>query len=128
MAGTITNEGVDVIASSLAGVSTEHAAAVAVGTGTDSVSRNDTALTSEIHREAPTTIVATDAGEREYTIEITGGTEIPAGTEVSEFGLMTSTTADSGTLIYREVATPITVGDGITQEFVLTIDVNIATE
>lgn len=125
MAGTITYSGIDVMADLLSGQSSSYANAIAVGTGSANVSRDDTSLDNEVHRKAPSSISTTNTGEREYTISITGGSEVPAGTEITEFGLFTSTQDNSGDLVYREVATPITVGDGITQEFVLTINIDI---
>lgn len=77
---------------------------VAVGTGTRSPNVNDTALDSfeyEADTSSPNVTISRDSGMGEIraTIEFTGGTEVPADSSISEFGLK----AANGDLVYREV-------------------------
>lgn len=125
MAGTVTEDGTEVFADLGAGATTSGVEAVAIGSGTSDVSETDKSMESEIHREAPETITKTGNGEREYSITVTGGTEVPSGSEISEFGLFDSTTANSGRMIYHEVELPITVNQGVAQEFIVTLDLDI---
>lgn len=127
MAGTVTEDGTEVFAELGSGATSSGVEAVALGEGTSDVSETDQSMESEVHREAPETITKTGNGEREYSITVTGGTEVPAGTDVSEFGLFDTTTADSGRMIYHEVEDPITVNDGVSQEFIVTLNLDIGT-
>lgn len=87
---------------------------VAVGTGTNSPSGNDTTLDNQVYQgdKSGTNVTierGPGTGEIRTTIEITGGTEVPSGSDITEIGFFT----DVGDLIYREVrSTSITVGSG----------------
>lgn len=93
---------------------------VKIGTGTSSVDDGDTSMQSSEFSGSPDRIVPKDNGERQFQIIVTGGTEVPSGTDVSEFGLFDST----GGMVYHEVDDPITVSQGISQEFFITLDLD----
>lgn len=98
---------------------------IAVGTGTTAPSLSDTSLTSQEYSGSKSNSNieikrTSNVGEIRCTISLTGGTEVPADTDVSEFGLVSS----NGVLIYREVrdnAVTIASGDTKTFEFKITI-------
>lgn len=96
---------------------TETMNTIAIGDGDAAPSRNDTTLDNQLH-EAPsssqTVIIerGTGVGEIRTVIEFTGGSEVPSGSDITEFGLK----ASDGTLLYRELRdTPITVTSGETK-------------
>lgn len=98
---------------------------VAVGSGNTAPSSSDTQLDVEEYRasksdsniEVKTT---SNTGEIRCTVSITGGTEVTAGTEVWEFGLL----SNGGTLLYREVRdSSVTVDSGDTKTFEFRITV-----
>ena len=95
---------------------------VAVGTGTTDPARNDTSLENEVYRGTSGGNIEfneiDNTGGVEAKIVITGGTEVPDGTEVSEFGIYTEE-AGTNTLILREVREPITINNGNKEEFTI---------
>lgn len=92
---------------------------VAVGDGTAAPSETDTSLTNQLYEETDAASNITierpaqaGVGEMRATITITGGTEVPAGSSITEFGLK----ADNGTLVYKEVrSSPIDLPSGVTK-------------
>lgn len=98
---------------------------VAVGSGTTAPSASDTQLDNELYRDADDsgniTVERTSAtGEIRCTIAIRGDSEVPASSEIWEFGCF----ASDGTLIYRELrdnAVVIDAGDTKVFEFKLTV-------
>lgn len=101
---------------------------IAVGTGSTSPTESDTSLANEVYRandnDSNCTVQPTsNNGEFVGKITISGGTEVAAGTDVTEFGLYPS---DGSTLLYREVRTAVTIqsGDRKTFEFTVTLTDN----
>lgn len=123
MAGTFTNGGLTVLLDRLHDDTANGIEAVALGDGTSPVSATDTAMQNELHRGAFTRVDTPDSTTREFVISVTGGTEIPADSTISEFGLFNSTTAGAGTLIYHEVRNPVTVRQGVTVEFIVPVSI-----
>lgn len=120
MSGVTTDDGLEQLIKRSHDDTVNGIEAVAIGTGTSAVSTSDTSMENELHREAPENVyTTTTTGEREFAIKVTGGTEVAAGTDVTEFGLVSSTTSGAGTLIYHEVRAAITVSDGTTVEFII---------
>jgi len=96
---------------------------IAVGDGTGPVSETDTDMSSELYSTNPNAKYAIDGverGERVYTIVITGGVEVPADSQISEFGLFD----DTGSMLYHETRDAITISQGVTQEFRVRFDIN----
>jgi hypothetical protein len=117
------------------GTDSEKIYDVAVGTGTASLSPTDTQLDVEEHRsnssDSIVSIVNTSApGEIEVKITISGGTEVPAGTSITEVGVFARdpTIADGNVtdaddvLVYREKRPGITLVSGDRKTFALTIE------
>jgi hypothetical protein len=125
MANVITNSGRNVTEEILVGTSTATVDTVAVGDGTSSPSETDTSMYGQLYEasdaSANVTVGKTSVtGQIRFTITVTGGTEVPSETELTEFGIKTS----SGELLYHEVrSTAITVasGESKTIELLLTV-------
>lgn len=107
---TLTNAGLDTTAAVVA----DTIAAVAVGTGTSAVTKTDTALDTEIHREqtSHSTVSVTPISQQgtiRVTIIVVGGLSVPAETDIYELGLFDA----DGQLLYRQVTDqPRQTGDG----------------
>lgn len=122
MASVITDEGREWQSQNLVEVSgTAQLYIVAVGTGTTSPTDSDTSLANEVYRANDddsncTVTTTTNTGEIKGSISISGGTEVAAGTDITEFGLFAE---DGSTLFYREVRSAVTIqsGDRKTFEF-----------
>lgn len=98
---------------------------VGVGEGTTAPAESDTALQSEIYRandsDSNCTVEATtNTGEVTSRITVSGGTEVPAGSSITELGLFTK---DSDTLIYRETRNAVTIDSGDRKTFEFDLDV-----
>lgn len=126
MATTVTFNGLEWISDKTTGnLETEWLYVIAVGDGTRSPSQDDTSLQSELYRanddDSNCTIeTTTDTGAITGRITITGGQEVPAGAEITEFGMFTK---GSNILVYREVrdnAVTLQSGDRKTLEFEFT--------
>lgn len=116
MASVITDEGRDWLKEKIFNnESDETPYIVAVGDGTNSPASGNTSLQNELYRanddDSNCTIAPTsNTGEFEWRITISGGTEVPAGTDVSEIAIISSGTNE---FIYREVrSTPVTLSSG----------------
>lgn len=100
---------------------------IAVGTGSSSPTEGDTALDNEIYRASTSDSnvsidVGAGVGEVVCQITVSGGTEVPAGTTITEFGLYS---LDGNDFLYREVpdtGTTVASGDRRTFEFELTVN------
>lgn len=98
---------------------------VAIGTGTSSVAATDTSMESQVYSatdsDPQVSITETgDVGVVECVITVTGGTEVSGGTEITEFGVFTST----GEMVYHETAPAIPVGAGEDVEFTIPLDIS----
>lgn len=99
------NTGLDFFEESIIGNGfTDVMDTVAVGDGTSAPNSSDTSLSNNLFEADTTSNNVTierggATGEIRVTIEFTGGVEVPADSDISEFGLKTNT----GTLVYREV-------------------------
>lgn len=106
---------------------------VAVGDGSASLSSADTQLDSELFRGDKTDSIVTiadssTAGKITVRISISGGTEVPAGSSITEFGIFAVDPADPPTddttdakdrLLHRELRDPITLAAGDRKTFEL---------
>lgn len=95
--------------------------AVAVGTGQNE-SGDASSLGNEAYRADYTMANVEFAdvsglGAFEARIEVQGGTEVPAKTEISEIGVFAGGAGGGGTLIVIDEFDAIEVGDGHTEEF-----------
>lgn len=100
--------------------------AIAVGTGTNEATGAST-LGSEAYRSNYTNsnvqFVETGAtGEYEAIITVKGGTEVPAGTSITEVGVFAGGQGGGGTLVAIDEFSAITVENGHTEEFTVPVD------
>jgi len=92
----------------------ESASATALGSRAFAASRSD--IPVEILQPGET-------GEIEVVIVIKGGTEVPAGTGISEIGVFDGDPAATGaTLLFIDEFQTVTVEDGHTEEFTIPVD------
>lgn len=110
---------------------------VAVGSGTAGLSDADTQLDQEEYRatvdDSSVAMIDTagDPGEIELRITVSGGTEVPAGTTVTELGAWArdpsiadgSVTESDDKMVYREVRAGITLQSGDRKTFSFTISI-----
>lgn len=123
MATIIPNVGLDWVANnSVPSKEVPELQYVAVGTGTTAPAVDDTALESEIYRSDiansnASITKSSSTGTVRVSITVSGGTEVPAGSDITELGVFT----ESDDLIYREVRNTITIknGERITFEFTI---------
>lgn len=98
---------------------------IAVGTGDSPESTEDKALSNEVYRsdvtnenvrfpEVPDTTSSTYA-----SIDVVGGLEVPAETEITEVGVFIG---GQNVLIYRDVRNPVTVESGVEVTLRLRLD------
>lgn len=93
---------------------------VAVGDGTASPTASDTSLDNELYRanddDSNCTIQPTsNTGEFEWKITLSGGTEVPADSDINEAAVITDGTNE---FLYREVrASSITLASGDRKTF-----------
>lgn len=104
---------------------------VAVGSGSANLSATDTQLDVEEYRANKTDSVvtiedSTPVGEVLIRITVSGGTEVPAGTTITEFGIFGVDTNDAPSddtedakdrLLHRELRSGITLKAGDTKTF-----------
>jgi len=95
---------------------------VAIGTGTDSEQPGASTLADEVYRSTvPTENVefteGDDVGVVEAAIEVKGGTEVPAGTEVSELAVIADGDGGGETVVWIDEFDGVTVNVGIGERF-----------
>lgn len=99
---------------------------VKIGTGTDGPSPDDTSLQNPVYSattaDAELTVeeLSSDDGLVRATLTITGGSQVAAGTDISEFGVFVS---NSGTMLFREVREAVTLNNGLEVEFRIDLDI-----
>lgn len=115
---TLTDDGLAYLADHAAGVVPEPINTVAVGTGTAPEAHADSSLDSPIYRASTASDNArlvpseTDATRYQGVIDVTGGNEVPAGTEITEIALMVARENDPDILVMREVQSASIVDAG----------------
>lgn len=98
-----------------------------IGVGTDDTAptTTDESLSQEVYRASKdlkncTITKSSNTGEVDCTITVTAGTNVDSGTTVRELGLF----ASDGTLLYREVRSPVEIagGERVTLNFGVTFN------
>lgn len=122
--GLVPDVGRNVMADILIGDSTTTIDKMGVGTGSTSPSASDTSLDNQVYRasssDSSVTIARTqNTGEFEATITVNGGTEVAAGTDITEFGVFTA----NDVLVYRDTISALTVQAGETVSQTADVDV-----
>jgi len=127
MGTIIPDEGRDWLSETAVGdITGESLYIVAVGDGQSTVSPADSSLDNELYRanddnENVTVRSTSTVGEIKGRIAVTGGLEVPAGSDIHEFGLFVD---DGSTLFFRQVdqnGTTVQSGDRKTFEFTNTV-------
>ena len=98
----ITNSGLNLIRSFLTGGAPSAPSHMAVGTGTTGVVAGDTALETEVERNAQAGKVKTDNGVHEYVMSL--ASTDANGSSLSEVGVFNA--AASGTMLLRQTHVP----------------------
>ena len=100
---------------------------VMIGTSTDSPDRSQTSLQEKVHEDDEESTLCSFSQVTEDTVAlvgriiVTGGSHVPAGTEVSEFGIGYT----DGTLVQSIVRDPITVNDDEQIQFNVPLIINL---
>ncbi|WP_153952858.1 hypothetical protein [Halosegnis longus] len=118
MAELFTIEGINWLADVITGDIDSEVTTIAVGTGSTTPLRTDTELENEVYRTNTSNSncsirPTSNDGEMAFTINISGGTEVPDQTEITEFALFTDESTPR--MVYREVTSGrlITEGDRV---------------
>lgn len=124
---TTTDDGLEVVGDLLIGAVSGQINALAIGSGTGSETTDATSLNNEEYR-APLTnsnvelIETGQTGESELIIRVKGGTEVPAGTPITEMGAFFNGDGGGGTLVFVDNFDAKTVEAGHTEEFTIPTD------
>ena len=119
MTEEIVNDGLDWYRDKGLGNRTNEAIdTIKVGTGTNAPSSTDSSMQNEVHTSDTSngnvTIKSTGSvGEYRAQISVSGGGEVPAGTDISEFGVFTNTDV----MIKHEVRSAVTIESGDRKTF-----------
>lgn len=124
---TTTNNGLEVIGDLLIGSVSGQIDALAVGSGSGSEDVSATNLNNEEHRAAVSgnnvELVETgQTGESQLIIRVKGGTEVAAGTPITEIGAFFNGAGGGGELVFVDEFNAVTVEAGHTEEFTVPID------
>lgn len=124
---TTTDDGLEVVGDLLIGAVSGQINALAIGSGTGSETTDATSLNNEEYR-APLTnsnvelIETGQTGESELIIRVKGGTEVPAGTPITEMGAFFNGDGGGGTLVFVDNFDAKTIEAGHTEEFTIPTD------
>lgn len=105
--------------------STDDIASVAIGSGSGSENVSATSLGNREYiadyQDAPVDFIDGSAlGEVTAVIEVTGGTEIPAGTTITEMAVLAGLSGSTSFFVYVDEFSGVTVQSGSTRSFELT--------
>jgi len=124
MPSIIANNGDVLVSEHLLGQTTELLDVVALGTGTATPTETDTSLANELYRSTRSDsnvsidLSGSEPGEIVARITVSGGTEVSAGTTITEIGLL----GDQDTLLYRETFSGVTIDSGDRKTFEFAIE------
>lgn len=124
---TTTDDGLEIVGDLLIGAVSGQIDALALGSGTGSETTDATSLNNEEYRASTSNnnvelIETGQTGESELIIRVKGGTEVPAGTPITEMGAFFNGDGGGGTLIYIDNFDAKTVEAGHTEEFTIPTD------
>lgn len=117
---TLTTNGLEWLIDRAVGEADKTQLVVAVGTGTTAPADDDTSLENEVYRakdgdeDAAVFNNATDPW-LVAEIEVTGGLDVPANTEISELGFFAEDNSNNEVLVYRGIREPVPVENGQTR-------------
>jgi hypothetical protein len=126
---TITDDGFEALADVLIGLTQTRIDAIAVGTATGSEVQNASTLGNEVFRadksDPKTSFADTGSGgQLEITIAVTGGTDVPANTQITELGVFEDGANGNGRLTVIDQVPAVTVENGDIEQFTVPVDVN----
>ncbi len=125
---TTTNDGLEVIGDLIIGNVDAEIDAIAVGSGTGSEVDDASSLNNEEHRatvsDTNVEIIETgETGQSELIIRVKGGTEVAAGTPITEVGAFFNGAGGGGTLVFVDNFDATNVEAGHTEEFTIPVDI-----
>lgn len=125
---TTTDDGREWISEKVQGNESDAIDTIALGTGTGNEGSGAQSLANEVHRAHRSNSDVTfpegnNPGEFEAVINITGGAEVPDGTEITEIGVFAGGEDGSDTLIVIDEFSKVTVDQGHTEEFYIPISI-----
>jgi hypothetical protein len=123
---TTTDDGLEWASEVIVGDRAEELNAIAVGTGTGNEGTGATSLANQVHKNDQTDADCTfkdlsATGELEAIITVTGGTEVTAGTTITEIAVFGGFNGGSDTLVVIDEFAGVTVEDGHTEEFTVPV-------
>lgn len=126
---TITNDGFEAIADVLIGLTSTRIDAIAVGTATGSEVQSASSLGNEVFRATksdPKTSFADSGpgGRLEITIAVTGGTDVQAGAQVAEVGVIENSGSADERLVIIDQVPQVTVENGDIEQFTVPVEIN----
>ena len=126
---TLTDNGRDWYANRAIGASVGRLSAVSVGTGSGSEATGSSSLGNEVYKADSGDSVVDftklgNTGEVSAVIEITGGTEVSAGTAITEMGIFGGFDGDGGPLVWVDEFPAVTIEAGHTRKFEIVFDHN----
>lgn len=126
---TTTDDGLETAGDLMIGAVSGQIDALAIGSGTGSEGTGATSLNNEEYRAAVSNsnvelIETGQTGQSELIIRVKGGTEVPAGTPITEMGAFFNGAGGGGTLVYIDNFNAKTVEAGHTEEFTIPTDMD----
>jgi hypothetical protein len=121
---TTTDVGLEAISDVLIGSRTAQIDALAIGTGTGTEATTATALGSEVFRasvsDSNVELIETGAtGEAELILRVKGGTDVSAGTDITEVGAFIDGAGGGGELTVIDNFASIIIETGHSEEFTI---------
>jgi hypothetical protein len=125
---TLTDVGLEAIADIILGLTSTRIDTLAVGTATGTETTGATALGNEIFRAnvSDTNISLVDSGpggQTEASIVVKGGLDIPAGSQITEVGVIENGAGGGGNnrLVFIDNVPAVTVNNGDSEQFTVPI-------
>jgi hypothetical protein len=121
---TTTDVGLEAISDVLIGNRTGQINALAIGTGTGTESAGATSLGSEVFRagaaDSNVELIETgSAGETELILRVKGGTDVSAGTAITEVAAFIDGAGGGGELVVIDNFADVIIETGHTEEFTI---------
>lgn len=121
---TTTDSGLEAISDILIGNRSTEIDALAIGTGTGTEGSSATSLGSEVFRagvaDSNVELIETGAtGETELILRVKGGTDVTAGTALTEVGVFIDGAGGGGELVVIDNFAEVIIETGHTEEFTI---------
>lgn len=124
---TFTDDGQEWVSDKIHDDVTDRIDTIAVGTGTGSESGDASQLADEVYRSDDSNnnvefLDDGDTGEREATIVVNGGTEVPPNSQISEIAIIAGGADGGGTVVFIDEFADVTVEAGHEEAFTIPYD------